>query len=308
MPTAVSPAAIIVSCDERYAFLLRGLILSLAEFGLPKSNLRIILIDIGCSQEMVAWLRGRDVDVIPFSASIIPKAVMDVIKPSQWAQVLRPWLPDIVPDCETLIWIDADIWFQTDEAFRLIETALLAAPESIVICPGVSHYGTLLYERLEFLKNMHMQWYGACCPPELVATLADRMHFSSGLFGMRRTNAVWKEWKRQIEHVYPIAVSRNINVIHLAEQTALNIILLMNPHIIIKLDPLLNFHCNGGGCFRDFDGKVKTSLMIPHREISAVHLANWSLLKDHYISSNLLYQAGNYLSHKEWTSIRSEVC
>ena len=85
---------------------------------------------------------------------------------------------------------------------------------------------------------------------------------------------------------------------HLAEQIALNAIMIRT-QLFVGLDPLYNFHCNSGGARRASNGRVMTTALLPSRELGVVHLANWSIVREHYLENKLLYRGGDYLTPEE---------
>ena len=68
-------------------------------------------------------------------------------------------------------------------------------------------------------------------------------------------------------------------------QIALNIVIVRNPLMIVRLDPLYNFRCDVPGALRVASGRVVTNLMLPPREIGVIHLANWSAMRKDYLES-----------------------
>ena len=66
-------------------------------------------------------MREHGVEVVPFDPSFIPQSVLAVIKPSQRAMVMRPWLPQMLPAYEHIIWLDCDLWLQNGEAIANVE-------------------------------------------------------------------------------------------------------------------------------------------------------------------------------------------
>jgi hypothetical protein len=98
---------------------------------------------------------------------------------------------------------------------------------------------------------------------------------------------------------------RNETLMHLVDQIALNIVIVRNPMMIVRLDPLYNFHCNVAGALRVASGRVVTNLMLPPREIGVIHLADWATMRQTYLEQNLLYRSGDYLSPAERARIAS---
>lgn len=301
--TESATTAIVFSCDQAYFFLARGLVLSLADCGYPSADCKVVLVDIGCDAETLAWMRDRGVIVVPFDAAVLPPKVAAVITPPQRAMAMRPWLPRLVPGFAHIIWLDCDLWVQNGEVIDNIRAGANAAPDAVMLAPGTSHYNARFYTDIEMLIAMQRTWYDSCCEPEMARQIAATLHFSSAVFGMRRASPVWAAWGEEVARVYPLIAVRNRSILHMAELISMNIVLYRTQQFV-RLDPLYNFHCNGAGAMRLPDGRVVTNMMLPLRDIGVVHLANWSLLRERYIERQLLYRGGDYLTPAEKAAIK----
>ena len=298
-------SAIVFSCDEAYAFLARGLVLSLADVGFPSRDVAVILIDIGCEPDTLSWMKDRGIQIVPFDPKLIPQTIMSVIRPVQRAQVVRPWLPELLPQFQHFVWLDCDLWVQNGEFMSLMIAGAHTMPDAVVLAPTNSHYHASVYSELHEIIGMQLLWYTSCYEPYLANKAASTLSYSSGVFGMRRTSPVWALWRKEAEFLYPAMSARNQKLMHLVEQIALYIVIVRNPAMIVRLDPLYNFHCNVAGVVRATNDRVVTNMMVPPREVGVVHLANWSSLRKDYLSLNLLYRSGDYLSPAERALIAS---
>jgi hypothetical protein len=290
--------AIIFACDEAYVFLARGLVLSLADAGYPRSDTKLVLVDIGCGPESLAWMRDQGVEIVPFDPALIPQKIMSVITPVQRAMAVRPWLPELLPQFDHFVWLDCDLWVQNGDFMQQLRAGANAAPDAIMLAPGNSHYNASFYVDIERILNMQRGWYTSCYQADFARKIATTLHFSGGVWGMRRSSPFWAHWRNEVEHVYPTVAVSKPNLLHLAEQIALNVTL-FRTKLYVRLDPLYNFHCNASGAVRALNGRVVTNLMLPSREVGVIHLANWSLLRELYIKMNLLYRSGDYLTEAE---------
>lgn len=289
--------AIVFATDQAYVFLARGLVLSLSAAGFPNAEAKLVMVDLGCNDESRAWMREHGAEIVPFDPTLIPPKVEAVITPGQRAMAMRPWLPKLIP-YDHIVWLDCDLWLQNGDVIRHLRAGAQMAPDNIMVAPGNSHYNSTFYGDLTKLVNMHRVWYSACYDEETVKQGVSTLHVSGGVFGMHRSSSLWALWGQEIEFHYPAVAARNTNLIHLAEQIALNVVL-MRTNKMTRLDPLYNFHVNAGGALRLDDGRVVTNLMIPIREIGVIHLANWKFLRQQYLQLGLLYQRGEYLTQPE---------
>ena len=296
--------AIVFSSDEAYVFLARGLVLSLLAAGFPNADVRLVLIDIGCSPEALAWMRAHRVEIVPCDDALIPPKVMSLITPARRAQVIRPWLPQLLPQFDHFIWLDCDLWLQDGRVVNMLRSGARVYPEVVMLAPGISHYHPAMLTEIDNILGMQRGWYRHYYQDDFAEQISKRMHYSSGVFGMRRTSGIWDLWQKEIEYLYPLVAARDTRLIHLAEQTALNVVI-FRTSLLLRLDPLFNFHCNGGGAMRTEDGRVVTNMLYPPQELGVIHLANWGLLKHRYVEMQILYRNGDYLSHTEWAAINT---
>jgi hypothetical protein len=297
-PSPAPKTAIVFSCDEAYAFLARGLVLSLAAAGYPNGDAKLVLVDIGCGPHVLQWMKSQGVEVIDFDPQLIPTEVMAVIKPHQRAQVMRPWLPDMLPESEHIIWLDSDLWLQNGNVINILRAGAGLAPNSVMMAPGMSHYNTTLYTDINRHLFMQPRWFESFYEPDFAAQAAAVMSYSSGVFGLNRSSPIWDLWKKEVQYLYPTTAERDADLMHLAEQTALNVVVLRT-NLLLRLDPLYNFHCNSGGALRLADARIVTNMLLPVQEIGVVHLANWSFLRAQYVELQFMYRAGDYLWHDE---------
>jgi hypothetical protein len=285
--------AVVFFTDDGYLHLAQGLVTSLRTHVATKHTFDLVCIDIGMAAEGKAWMAQAGVKVVAAQPELVPSVVRAVIavKPHRIAQVLRPYLPQMLPDHDVIIHMDADTWVQNDDFYVGFQECLLEAPDRCVLAPAVSHYNYSFYSRIDEIVPMHNAWTFGLFERPMADALANGMFFSSGVFAMRRDCVVWALWAEELTRVYVLGNIVNQANMHLHEQTALNSVVRQHGLATI-VDPLFNFHCNSGGAMRCAKtDKVVAVLVSPRREISVVHLANWSILEENYRTGRLTFGA-----------------
>ena len=298
--------AIVFASDQGYMFLARGLVLSLNAAGYPAPDVKLVIIDLGLSDDGRAWMREHGVEIVPLGDAIIPSKIMTVITPVQRAMAMRPWLPQILPNFDHLIWLDCDLWLQNGDVIAFMRGGTQIAPDSIMVAPGNSHYNNGFYTDIGQLLRMQRIWYESCYDAELVEKGVNAIHYSGGVWGILRTSTFWDLWKAEVEYLYPMAAERNPLLVHLAEQIALNVVILRTGKML-RLDPLYNFHANSGGAMRLDDGRVVTNMLVPVRDIGVIHLANWKYMRGQYLQHRLMYRSGDYLTQDELRTLADSI-
>lgn len=286
---------IVLSADEKYFPLAKGLILSLLEGCVRARDCDIAFVDIGCSGQSIAWLSGMGVRVgLPDAASMGDLA--DKRLGYHRAQTCRPFLPELFPGPKNYIWLDCDTWVQNVLAIEILRSAANSHPGRIALCPE-SHYSYTVVNENTAARRAELYSYYAPLYGEAVASyMADRTMLNSGVFALCADSSLWDEWKCEVHALFTRRYAHsNTGVLHFAEQMALNVVLAKRNDAVL-VDPLLNYICCWTPPLVDDLGVVRVPLL-PHSPVSIVHLCGgWSRFGKRYLESGLLYRRGDYLT------------
>lgn len=294
----MSKLAIVTSCDERYAPLAKGLILSLVALGYPRPECQLCLLDIGCSDSTLRWMashRVRTVQLeeerhIPFPTSHLPRHIS--------AMAFRPFMQAVFPGFDTYMWIDSDAWVQQDASIQQYARLANDPQFDIAISPLIDVNYKLHYTAKEFRNDLERMYQAIF--PDIGKELAWLPVLSAGVFAMRKDSPIWKVWGDSLSRVYRQDYRSVPDALHLAEQTALNHVVYLkgNPAF---LDATHNYHlCAGAARWEN------NQLVIPHtnRLIGVVHLCAFRSNAETYLRGRALFQRGNYLGDRELEQLR----
>lgn len=290
-------AAIVFSCDEQFSPLAKGLVLSLRQFGAPNANITLNLIDIGCSAETLAWMEQHGVHHRRYSHTEHYSFAPGVeVLPYHDSLLCRPMIPQLFPDHDVYVFIDADIWVQEAMALQTFLELPGRYRDTVVIAPCVDYSYSDNYIRTQGVFNAVYRTYLAAYDQETAAEYAFRPFFSCGMFAMARECPLWGMWKDQLDVVF------NKNYFgtdkHGVEQLAMNY-LIYKTKKYIPVDSIFNYQCHVGAARRDArTGKVIIAYP-PNRTIGAIHLTATGHFIRQYMELGLLYDRGNYLSEQD---------
>ncbi len=290
--------AIVTSCDERYAPLAKGLILSLRANGFPQEGQQLCLLDIGCSNATLDWMAAQNVvvvhlkasDHIPFSIAHLPAYVA--------AMAFRPFIREVFADFNVYLWIDADTWVQQASSIHLYHQLASSKDHEIVISPLIDvgyklHYNGRVFK--QDLDRIYRAIYG-----DLGSELAWQAILGAGVFAMRHDSKIWGAWAAELPVVYKNDYRGTPDALHLAEQTALNRVIYTLGGAAY-LDATHNYHmCAGSTKF--LDGRLVTHYS--NRTIGIAHLCGLSSYAEIYVRAMAFYDRGRYLTEDELNAIR----
>ena len=291
--------AIITSCDENFAPLAKGLILSLEACGFPTANHQLCFLDIGCSNATLEWMHYRGVHVkqfdaaqhLPFDTTRLPAKIA--------VMACRPFLRNIFPGFRLYLWLDADTWIQKGSSLELYQQHAAANPDTIAITPLIDHAYWHHYDMRRFLRYLTPLYeaiYG-----EIGRELSYRAVLASGVFAMHHDATIWDLWANELPSLYSRDYRNAPEALHLAEQTALNHVLYSTGKSVL-LDSTNNYHLCAGPVQKQRDGTICTGRP-PHRPVGIVHLCNFSQFAKGYFDRHLLFNEGNYLTADEYASM-----
>ncbi len=281
------------SCDQGYFPLVKGLVLSLLDAGLP-DNVQFVFLDMGCNAESLGWFRERGIEVVRLDEETLGELGAQRYGYHR-AQICRPFLPRLFPQAKVLAWLDCDAWAQDISILDVLRQEALDNPDHILVCPEIHHTYTPVHAdanaRHKELAGYYQEIYGA----ELADKMSTVPTVNSGFFAMHRDNALWEAWQQEIISIYRDnydsydAITR-----HFGEQMSLNK-LIFDGAPVRYFDPLYNYLCLWTPPHRDDQGIVRLSAP-PYPPIGVLHLAGgWKYFGQDYYNRGLLYRNGEYL-------------
>jgi hypothetical protein len=291
-------AAVVFAADAAYFPLVKGLILSLIEAA-PTSRPDYVFLDIGATPAQRAWIAAQGVRLVDGDA--IDRAI-DLkpayqIAPYMRAQLVRPFLPQLLPDHECLIWLDADLWVQDPAAINMLVELIAAHPQAMAIAPLIDTCYWTHYKPAEEIRVPIDLWYRGLFGAAEAAAHGGKCIFSSGVFAAGRDSPVWQRWREALARAISNPLSEPV-LRHLAEQTALNLVL-HEQGGYLPLGSWFNYNLHlGAAILRPADDRVVRGLP-PFEAVGVIHLSDFRLRAAQYRDQKLLYRGGDYLDETD---------
>lgn len=300
--TPISNTVVIVSgCDAAYFPLLKGLYLSFLQNGSLPNQFALGFLDLGCTADQLLWLREHQIRVRRPEPDIMGELADERFKQRR-AQLCRPFLPEIFPEATTLAWVDSDVWVQDLQGTLSIFREAAANANRLFISPEI-HVG-YLYPGFSYEKrrvdaaHQYAPLYGA----SKAQHLAGFTMFNSGVFALAAEHPLWSKWKDEIRRIYLMLFDTlSPSDLHFGEQLAINA-LISELRDVIPIDPMYNYVSLWNPPMLDDNGIVRIPFP-PHLPLGIIHLAGWSHFGQKYMSANLLYKKGSYLSKLELATL-----
>jgi len=291
-------AAVVFAADAAYFPLVKGLILSLLDSA-PASKPDLVFLDIGSTEAQRAWIAAQGVKLIDGDA--IDRAI-DLrpayqIAPYMRAQLVRPFLPTLLADHDTLIWLDADLWIQDPAAIDQLVGLCANHPTAIAIAPLIDSAYWTFYKPSEEMRTPVELWYRGLFGQAEADAHAGKCIFSSGVFAAGRAAPVWELWRAALARAVANPLSQPV-LRHLAEQTALNLVLHESGGYI-PLGSWFNYNLHlGAAVVRPGDNRVVRGIP-PFEAVGVIHLSDFRLRAAQYRDQRLLYRGGDYLNDED---------
>jgi hypothetical protein len=292
---------IVFSCDQRYFPFAKGFVLSVMESFIDRAGITVACIDVGCDLSAQEWFRTNNVTIVDLTSDILG----DLSNPElgyRRSQLCRPFLPDIFPEREILVWVDCDIWIQEPGTIEMFVKMARLSPRNIVLCPEEHVSYSALTKAPSVRRERLFRYYEPFFGSTIAEEMAQRTVLNSGLFAMSRRSPVWGEWARCLimteKQEQSIPVSNQIRTArHFLDQTALNVVTANHSHVTL-VSALYNYVCLFGPPLVDSDGVVRAPNE-PHLPIAGIHLAGGPSWHRYFYKSHLFYRRGEYLTNED---------
>jgi len=263
--------ALITSADDTYTPLLNELLASLRQHSLFRHVIsKVGIINAGLSLETITALEAQGHVVVDGLWPIpVPESRIQG-RTFLKACVSRPFIPELFPDYDCYIWLDADTWVQDWTAIDLLIRG--AYQSGLAVIPQVDRaYG----------KSMRLGWAGPfpwrprsfyysnakkAFDGKTARALFPHPTINAGVFAMMRTAPHWARWQELIKQ----ALVRGNPFT--AEQLTLGMLIWLERYPAEFLPATCNWLVENTPKF-DMAQKRFTEPFLPHHPIGIMHLS-----------------------------------
>lgn len=256
-----SDTIIVTGADQRYAPLMREMILSLRSH--PKSaSVDLGVLDCGLDAEHRDWCRRQGAHVIEPGWDVAFRTGLSVA-PSFRAMTARPHLKRYFPGYDTYIWLDADVWVQRWPAVALLREA--ASLGDIALVPEVHRSYRNFRDGRDDFEAANGAAYAEAFGAETAARLIRRPLNNAGVFAITATSPAWNLWAGLLAD----AAQRSANMI---DQIALNVAIYDHGLREVRLPATCNWIAHLATPAWDADKHTFVDPDPPHEPIGILHL------------------------------------
>ena len=107
----------------------------------------------------------------------------------------RPYLDQLVPECDVLVWMDADAWAQQPEG--VLEIVSEAARHGMAAVPEVDR-GYFKFVRGYHVWELETLMYARCFGTEIAGHMKHVPVINSGVWAARADLPLWSTWRRYL--------------------------------------------------------------------------------------------------------------
>jgi hypothetical protein len=185
---------IVSGADAKYYDLVLGAVSSVLRF--RQYPRQVVVLDFGLTAQQRAHLASLGVKlVIPEEVPEV-RAVIQGRRVAEAALLVRPFLPQLLPGCSPIMWLDSDAWIQRKWA---IDAYMDAAMEADVVATEERHSQYEVRPRLLLWEWRHLvKAYGLLKG----SALSVKPHVNAGVFAARADSPLWPIWQRTLLEIY----------------------------------------------------------------------------------------------------------
>lgn len=271
-PECMDRRIIVTGCDSTYFVLVAELIASIrAHMATP-----IAVIDCGMTAQQVASLHQQGIRVLaPYIPDYTPQHILRR-RPSLGINICKLWLDRMLPDCDLILWLDADTWVQDGMAVERLFAAASSGTLAIVpeigakradllgvrwICPGWMQIRSFLY------KNATR----ARLPFAIRRRIGAKPLLNAGVFCLHRKATIWPVLRRWQEMILP-----RRNTAFTQDQLCMALAVYIDGLPVTFLD---NSHNYLGPWLLDEATGQLANLFFPHPPVGIVHMASQKAMR-----------------------------
>lgn len=181
---------IVTGADQKYFGLLNGLLSSLGPL-----TAHVAVLNLGLTDAQVAALQGQGIRVAQFTYPHPYKARAQVERefPGFGAMLARPYLNEIFPGFDILMWMDADTWVQDVSAIH--EMIAEARTHGIAAVPELDRGYFKYRAEGKHVWQMERDTYLRCFGEQIANRMTLVPVINSGIWAVNVQSPLWAAWK-----------------------------------------------------------------------------------------------------------------
>lgn len=258
---------IVTGADQKYFGLLQGLLSSLGDLAA-----HVAVLDFGLTAAQADHLRERGVQVTRFAYPHAYKAQDQVARefPGFGAMLARPYLNEIFPQFETLMWMDADTWVQDLSA--ILDIISEARAYGIAAVPELDRSYFKFRNEGKHVWQMEYDTYRRCFGDQIAQRMTLVPVINSGVWAAKVTSPLWPAWKRLLRDGLE-RLDKIDDETRIVEQAAFNVALESENLKVVHFPATYNWMA----CFAAPGWHIEKQLLVdpnpPYDVIKIVHIS-----------------------------------
>ncbi len=258
---------IVTGADQKYFGLLQGLLGSLGDMVAHTA-----VLDLGLTPAQIDQLRAQGAQVARFQYPHSYPAHDQVARefPGFGAMLARPYLNEIFPDVEMLMWIDADAWVQDPGAITEILDA--ARVHGIAAIPEVDRGYFKFRHEGKHVWQLEQDTYKRCFGERIAHRMTLVPVVNSGVWAAQAASKLWPAWKRQLQD----GLSRLDKIddeTRIIEQAAFNVVMESENLKVARFPATYNWMASAAAPAWHVEKKLLADPNPPHDPIRIIHIS-----------------------------------
>jgi hypothetical protein len=156
----------------------------------------VTVLDLGLNEHNKLWLDQRGIRVTPADKGLVPIATTN---PGVLCVAQRPYLPDLIPNYDLYLWMDADLWVQRPEVIDLYvnsarQGAIAVTPELHITYPG--NYIGMKRIRSDYAA------YTKMFNTQVAERITGAPTLNGGMIALRADSNLWRQWRKTFYDAY----------------------------------------------------------------------------------------------------------
>ncbi len=185
---------IVSGADAKYYDLLLGAVMSALR--MRSDPQEVVVLDFGLTSAKRAHVTSLGARVVDPNDVAEVRPIIKGLRVAEAALMVRPFLPQLLPGCSPIMWLDSDAWIQRKWA---LDGYLSAAMNADVVVAKERHAQYQLRPRLLFWEWRHLV---KACGLVTGTALALKEHVNAGVFAARADSPLWPIWQRTLMQIF----------------------------------------------------------------------------------------------------------